>query len=121
MKLTKKEHYLLTVLGYIARYQKYRFISVKELREKYNVCYSTFEKIMNIAKDKKLVLSKKGPHGGYKLSRLPREIRLTEIVDFLKEPENLDVVKNITDKFIYVLNLNTKEFLENITLADLIK
>ena len=75
-------HYALQAMLYIAyHHSDDQNIELKIIAEKQKIPKHFLSKILQMMVKKKLLLSMKGPTGGFRLSRDPEEIRLIEIVD----------------------------------------
>ncbi len=87
MKITKKGEYALrTLLVLASTYEKGKTLSLHEIAEKENLPVKFLEQIMMILKRARFVQSTKGKHGGYFLSRPPKEITLGEIIRAVEGP-----------------------------------
>lgn len=75
-------HYALQAMLYIAyHHSDEQNIELKIISEKQEIPKHFLSKILQIMVKKKLLLSMKGPTGGFRLNREPEEIRLIEIVE----------------------------------------
>jgi len=101
-------------------------VTVKEMAAQECISARYLEKLIAALKGAGLVLSARGPHGGYVLARTPSEIKLSEIVEALQGPLSLvecvdhpevcprreicvthDVWKEMRDAMVGVLNSQT--------------
>ncbi len=55
-------------------------LSVKSIAQKEGLSIRFLEQAMNTLKERGLIESIRGPHGGYRLSRTPKEIILSEVL-----------------------------------------
>ncbi|HEX2983453.1 MAG TPA: Rrf2 family transcriptional regulator [Ignavibacteriales bacterium] len=80
IKLPKAVEYGILALKYLNDVQDFRCVSVKEIAEKANIPYDLLAKIMQKFAKKGYIESTQGSSGGYKLSKRPDEISLSEII-----------------------------------------
>ena len=101
-------------------------LTVREMAAQECVSARYLEKLIAALKGAGLVLSFRGPHGGYVLARTPSEIKLSEVVEALQGPLSLvkcvdhpevcprreicvtyDIWKEMKDAMVGVLNSQT--------------
>ncbi len=122
----------MRMLIHIAAQDRDKYITLKEISEQQNISIKYLEQIVILLSKKNLLLSTRGPSGGYKLSRNPEEITIYEILlasegsmspvsclegdDTTCERADIcptrEIWKNL-DKLIY-------DYLTSLTLADII-
>jgi len=92
MKFSKKTQYGLRAMVYLTRAykDKKRFCSLKEISENEDISFSYLEKILLILEKKKLIRSKKGSTGGYRLNYFPKKITIGDIVRSLESSTIID-------------------------------
>ena len=92
MKFSKKTQYGLRAMVYLSRAykDKKRFCSLKEISEKEDISFSYLEKILLTLEKKKLIQSKKGPTGGYRLNYPVKKITIGDIVRSLESSAIVD-------------------------------
>jgi Rrf2 family protein len=61
-------------------------VTIREISERQNVSVSYLEQILNKLRKMGLIISKKGPGGGYLLNKSPEEISIASILDELEGP-----------------------------------
>ena len=85
MGLTIKSSYALRALHQLALFEREgkERVSVSEIAEVQDIPKSFLEKIFVELKDANIVEALRGRHGGYRLARSPKDIRLDEIVRVL--------------------------------------
>jgi len=107
-------------------------VTVKEMARRECVSARYLEKLIAALKGAGLVLSARGPHGGYVLARTPSEIKLSEVLEALQGPLSLvecvdhpevcprqelcvtyDIWKEMKDAMVGIL--------ESITLQDMVE
>ena len=86
MKLSKRGEYGLRALQDLAAQYGAGPVPNKALAERNNIPFRFLEQIMLTLKHGRIVLSQKGPQGGYYLARSPEEITLAEIIRLLDGP-----------------------------------
>lgn len=88
MKLTSKGRYAVTAMLDIALNQTEGPITLAMISERQSISLSYLEQIFAKLKKSELVLSARGPGGGYRLSRDTAEITISQIIHSMEE--NLD-------------------------------
>ncbi len=87
MKITKKGEYALRLLLILAAsHEQKKPLTLHEITEKEDMPIKFLEQIMMPLKRARIVRSEKGRHGGYALSRSPKEITLGEIIRVIDGP-----------------------------------
>ncbi len=86
MKLSKRGEYGLRALQDLAAHYGDGPVSTSDLAERNNIPARFLEQIMLALKHGRVVRSKKGPRGGYRLARSPERITLAEVVRLLDGP-----------------------------------
>lgn len=86
MKLTKRGEYALRALLALAVVYEQRTLTLREISGEERLPVKFLEQIMMVLKRAGLVESTKGKHGGYALSRPPREIALGEVIRVMEGP-----------------------------------
>lgn len=125
---TKVEYGLIALLDIAIHSQGDENISSLKIAEHNNIPRKFLEQIMISLRSARLVTSIKGSKGGYKLTRKPSQIKLTEIINaldvsLLEEPlvsENDGSIGNFLNENVWN-NINSKmlEITNNSTLQDL--
>lgn len=130
MKLTSKGRYAVTAMLDIAVNQGKGPITLSMISERQSISLSYLEQIFAKLKKSELVLSARGPGGGYRLSRDADQISISQVVHAMNE--NMDPRKcrgreNCKDGAICLshelwsdLSVMIDEFLDKITLQELI-
>ncbi len=88
MLLTRKTDYALVALAGMAR-RGDDAASARDLADELNLPLPVLRNILKVLATKGLLTSSRGPSGGYRLARLPREISLAEIVAAIEGPVQL--------------------------------
>jgi Rrf2 family protein len=89
VKLSNKGRYAVRALFDIAFYNDGRPTQVKDIAQRQGIPPRFLEQIFQDLKRTGIVGSKRGPHGGYGLSRNADEIRLGDVVRALEGPITL--------------------------------
>lgn len=84
--LTKKGKYGLKALVHLTRFEPGRAVQVAEISARENISKKFLDAIMRDLKTAGFVRSRKGPGGGFALSRPPSEIIVGDVVRALDGP-----------------------------------
>lgn len=85
MKLTSKGRYAVIAMLDIALHQEKGPITLAMISERQEISLSYLEQIFSKLKKAKLVLSARGPGGGYRLSRPAFQVSISEIIAAMNE------------------------------------
>ncbi|KUJ71435.1 Rrf2 family transcriptional regulator [Thiomicrospira sp. WB1] len=85
MKLTSKGRYAVTAMLDIALNQSSGPITLAMISERQSISLSYLEQIFSRLKKADLVLSARGPGGGYRLSRPASEIKVNQVIQAVNE------------------------------------
>lgn len=86
VKLSNKGRYAIRALFDIAFFNEGKPTQVKDIAERQDIPPRFLEQIFQDLKRANIVGSKRGPQGGYSLSRRPIEIRLSDVIRALEGP-----------------------------------
>lgn len=86
MKLSTRSRYGVRALMELAIDYEKGPLQIKVIAERENISNKYLEQLIAILKASGLVVSIRGPKGGYKLSRKPEEITLSEVFRVLEGP-----------------------------------
>jgi len=133
MKLTSKGRYAVMAMADLAKINANQPTSLSEISLRQGISISFLEQIFLKLKKNNLVLSSRGPSGGYILSRDPDEIKLSSIISAVDEKIktvkckreskkgcNGKSVKCITHDLWDDLENHINKFFENNTLNDIL-
>lgn len=130
MKLTSKGRYAVTAMLDIAINQSKGPITLAMISERQDISLSYLEQIFAKLKKSDLVLSARGPGGGYRLSRDPDEISISEVIAAVNEDLEARKCKGkanckggeecLSHELWSDLSEMIEQFLENITLQKII-
>ena len=85
MKLTSKGRYAVMAMADLAKNNAKKPISLTEISLRQGISLSFLEQLFLRLKKNNLVLSSRGPQGGYVLSKAPEEIKLSNIISAVDE------------------------------------
>lgn len=131
MKLSTKGRYAVRIMLDLSRHSKEKPVHLTEIFEREEISPDYAENILRLLKKKGLVISIKGPGGGYKLAKEPRQITIMNVISASEGEINLvscgkDKVfchraeDCIARLFWMRVSERIGEFLEAITIEDLL-
>jgi Rrf2 family iron-sulfur cluster assembly transcriptional regulator len=85
MRLTTKGRYAVTAMLDLALHAGKSPVSLAEISGRQDISLSYLEQLFSKLRRQKLVLSVRGPGGGYRLSRDPDNIFVAQIIDAVNE------------------------------------
>ena len=85
MKLTSKGRYAVMAMADLAKNNVKEPTSLTEISLRQGISLSFLEQLFLRLKKNNLVLSARGPNGGYKLTKSPEEIKLSSIISAVDE------------------------------------
>lgn len=133
MKISTKGRYALRMMLELAQNQENKPVPIKEISDKQNLSDKYLEQIISVLNKAGYVKSVRGPQGGYKLVKSPKDytvgmiLRLTEgslaPVECLEFEENTCARKDscVTVKVWEKIDQAVKDVVDNITLEDLLQ
>lgn len=133
MKITAKTRYGLRALVFIAEKNSSgeELVRIKEISENQKISVQYLEQILYKLKKAEIVSGKRGPSGGYKISKNPKDIKVLEIFEVLESDTNaVDCSKNkencigVECTTVYLwnkLNDSLKNILKETSLSELMK
>lgn len=80
LKLSKKSEYALMAVKYIALQNGRNCITAREIADKYSLPYELVSKVLQQLTKYNVVNSIQGARGGYRLSKIPADISIIEII-----------------------------------------
>jgi len=115
----------------LALHAEVKPVPLAEISERQSISLSYLEQLFSRLRRKKLVASARGPGGGYKLGMLPGDISVAMIIDAVDENVKAtkcdstggcnDGKRCLTHSLWDDLSERISDFLDNISLADLMK
>ncbi|TYC63717.1 Fe-S cluster assembly transcriptional regulator IscR [Marinobacter sp. BW6] len=131
MKLTTKGRYAVTAMLDLALHGDQGPVSLADISARQEISLSYLEQLFSRLRRQKLVVSIRGPGGGYRLSRPAAELYIAEVVDAVSE--SLDTTrcgnkgdcqngeKCLTHHLWSDLSDQIHQFLSQISLGDLMR
>lgn len=80
MKISTKGRYAVRLMLDIARHGENCSVSMKEVAERQDISFKYLEQIVNLLIKAGFVQSRRGSHGGYRLTRAPEEYTIADIL-----------------------------------------
>jgi Rrf2 family iron-sulfur cluster assembly transcriptional regulator len=130
MKLTTKGRYAVTAMLDLSLHSSNGPVSLADISDRQDISLSYLEQLFSKLRKSGLVVSMRGPGGGYSLSRTPAEIAMSSII--LAVDENVDVTncgnntagcqqskRCLTHDLWADLSGRIQSFLDDITLEDM--
>jgi len=131
MKMTTKGRYAVTALLDLALHDSEGPICLADISQRQDISLTYLEQLFGKLRRHELIESARGPHGGYRLAHHPDEITIAKIVYCVDEP--IDITRCggkqncqgnercLTHDLWMELNRHVSDFLNNITLGDLVQ
>tara|TARA_Y100000766_G_C18641606_1_gene475823 strand:+ start:44 stop:508 length:465 start_codon:yes stop_codon:yes gene_type:complete len=88
MRLSTKGRYAMVAMADLAMSAKETLVTLGEISERQNISMSYLEQLFVKLRRSKLVISVRGPGGGYKLAKPSNEIRVVDILTAVEESVN---------------------------------
>ena len=85
MKLSTKGRYAMVAMADIALLAKENLVTLGEISKRQNISMPYLEQLFVKLRRSNLVISVRGPGGGYKLARPPHQIRIVDILTAVEE------------------------------------
>ena len=85
MKLSTKGRYAMVAMADIALSAQENLVTLGEISKRQNISMPYLEQLFVKLRRSKLVISVRGPGGGYKLARPPHQIRIVDILLAVEE------------------------------------
>lgn len=130
MKLTTKGRYAVTAMLDLALHNDGDPVSLAEISSRQSISLSYLEQLFSKLRKNKLVISMRGPGGGYRLGRDPESVSIADII--VAVDENIDATRCkgeancdgdrkrcLTHDLWMDLSKQIKTFLSNISLEDM--
>ena len=130
MKLTSKGRYAVTAMLDVTIHASYGPVSLADISERQGISLSYLEQLFSKLRKHGLVNSIRGPGGGYRLGKCSAEIAVADVISAVNE--SVDATKCqgkgncqggeqcLTHSLWEGLSERIEEFLNNITLAELV-
>jgi Rrf2 family iron-sulfur cluster assembly transcriptional regulator len=85
MKLSTKGRYATVAMADLALSARENLVSLGEISKRQNISMPYLEQLFVKLRRSKLVISVRGPGGGYRLAKAPNEIRIVDILTAVEE------------------------------------
>ena len=85
MRLTSKGRYAVTAILDIAIHQENGLVRVKDIAKRQNISESYLEQLLGRLRNAELVLSQRGPGGGYYLKDNPSKVSVSRVIQAVGE------------------------------------
>ncbi len=85
MKLTTKGRYAVMALADIAKFDRSAPVSLRDISLRQGISLLYLEQIFSMLKKNEIVKSVRGSNGGYKLTKNPEQIKLSNILSAVQE------------------------------------
>lgn len=130
MRLSTKSRYAVTSLLDLVLHADEGPVSLAEISRRQDISLSYLEQLFAKMRRNKLVVSTRGPGGGYSLKGTPEEVSISDII--LSVDDSFDVVNKdalpgdysyepcLTEKLWDELSTQIESYLTKITLADMV-
>ena len=130
MKLTSKGRYAVTAMLDVTLHASQGPVSLADISERQGISLSYLEQLFSKLRKHGLVISIRGPGGGYRLGKCSAEIAVADVI--IAVNESVDATKCqgkgncqggeqcLTHSLWQGLSERIEEFLQNITLAELV-
>ena len=86
MIVTKSKSYGLLAVGYIAKSKEKKFVQAGDISKEYNIHIEYLLKILQHLVRANVLRSKRGPRGGFSLTRPLKKINLLQIIEAVEGP-----------------------------------
>ena len=86
LRLSKKADYALMAMKHLALRGDRGSSSAREIAEQYDIPIELMAKVLQRLVQRGLLASHQGTRGGYQLSRLPRQITVTDVIQAIDGP-----------------------------------
>ncbi|MEL6467979.1 MAG: Rrf2 family transcriptional regulator [Pseudomonadota bacterium] len=133
MKLSTKGRYALVALVDIAFHQDAGLVTMNDLSKRQDISMPYLEQLFAKLRRRGLVISVRGPGGGYKLAKSPSDIRIDEVLSAVDESVNAlstgagakggasgTQAQSLSNRLWEGLSAHVYVFLHRTTLADVI-
>lgn len=131
MRLTTKGRYAVTAMLDLALHAQEGPVSLADISERQGISLSYLEQLFAKLRRSSLVISVRGPGGGYQLSRGMTQIQVAEVIDAVNESVDATRCQGqgdchsgdicLTHHLWCELSKRIHEFLSGISLADLVE
>lgn len=131
MRLTTKGRYAVTAMLDLALHATERPITLADISQRQGISLSYLEQLFSRLRKQGLVISARGPGGGYRLSRSAGEINIAEVISAVDEKMHVTKCEGrgdcqngdacLTHELWCELSDQIYHFLDNISLGSLVE
>ena len=131
MRLSTKSRYAVTSLLDLVMHSDQGPVSLVDISVRQGISLSYLEQLFAKMRRNKLVVSTRGPGGGYSLGNLPQNVCIADVINAVDEKmhvANKDIVQNspsyepcLTEQLWEELSDQIKDYLTTISLADMME
>ncbi|MBK8841133.1 MAG: Rrf2 family transcriptional regulator [Hyphomonadaceae bacterium] len=124
MRVGSKGRYAVIALLDVAGNSSARPVALAEVAERQQISLSYLEQLFSMLRRAGLVVSSRGPGGGYRLQRPAADITVGEVFRAVEEPANAEQGRDwlsgghLSTGLWTALDAQIRDFLEGVTLAD---
>jgi Rrf2 family protein len=86
MRISRSTGYALLAVGYIARNKDKKIILSQDISKEYDIPLEYLLKILQQLVRANVLLSKRGPRGGFSLAKPPKRITMLQIIEAIDGP-----------------------------------
>ena len=86
MRISRSSGYAILALGYIAQNKNQKIVLSQDIAKKYDIPLEYLLKILQQLVKAHILLSKRGPRGGFSLAKTPPNITVLEIIEAIDGP-----------------------------------
>jgi Rrf2 family transcriptional regulator, cysteine metabolism repressor len=130
MKISQKEDFSLIFMGLLAQSKKKDFIPLSYIAQKTNLSVLFLRHIAGALLKKKLISSREGINGGYKLAKNPQDVKISDILEAFSGGGIILPCKDkscranktncVCGTFWKKINSKFMSYIDNVTLAEFI-
>jgi Rrf2 family iron-sulfur cluster assembly transcriptional regulator len=123
MRVGSKGRYAVIALVDVAKHSDRSPVALAEVAERQKISLSYLEQLFSMLRRNGLVLSSRGPGGGYRLQRAAEDISIGEVFRAVEETGNgqdrdWPGASGVTAGLWAALDNHIRDFLEGVTVAD---
>lgn len=86
MRISRSSGYALLAISCIARNKSEKVVLSQDIAKKYDIPLEYLLKILQLLVKANILISKRGPHGGFRLSRPAQNISVLQIIEAIDGP-----------------------------------
>ena len=86
MRISRSTGYAILAINYIAQNKDQKIVLSQDIAKKYDIPLEYLLKLLQQMVKANILLSKRGPRGGFSLSRPPQKINMLQIIEAIDGP-----------------------------------